>query len=309
MSRTVCGEIHPELLGRVLSHEHIITVHPGIHQMMGDRHYNRTQLVETASAYLALLKNKMGLGTIVDCTPPDLGRDLSLLKEISSCSGVHIIASTGFYYTEDPILSCMSQEALELAMMTDVNKGCIGVIKAAVESNYVTPLNRKLLYAAANVQLKTGLPIVVHTNSVYQNGVEVLNFLLSCGLAPEAITISHVSDSEDVDYLTKLAKSGCYLGYDRLYGDYSKEYIERKVRMLMILYEFGFGHQILLSHDAQFYCEFVKQPALVSTPRMGYAFTHILPALRNAGMDAKTVNSMVQENVKRKLLCRKREEN
>ena len=303
MIRTVCGLVRPEQLGRVLAHEHIITVHPGVHQMMGDRHFDQTRLIEAASAHLALLKEEHGLNALVDCTPPDLGRDIPLLQEISRRSGVHIRASTGFYYGEEPMLCRLEQDVLEQAMLTDLEKGCIGVIKTAVEAEHMTPLNRKVLLAAANVQLKTGLPLIVHTNSAACNGLEVLHLLLSAGAAPEAVTIGHVSDSEDVNYLAELAKSGCYLGYDRLYDDCSAEYIERKVRMLTTLCERGYGRQIVLSHDAQCYSEFVPRPALNPQPRFGYAFSHILPALQKAGLSADETEAMAGGNAVRELLC------
>jgi len=303
MIRTVCGLVQPEQLGRVLAHEHIIAVHPGIHQMKEAGHYDRSLLIQTASAHLALLKQEHGLGTFVDCTPPDLGRDIALLQDISRRSGVHIIASTGFYYGEDPMLCRLDQEVLEQAMLMDIEKACIGVIKTAVEAEHMTSLNRKVLFAAAHVQMKTGLPLIVHTNSAACNGLEVLHLLLSAGVAPEAVTIGHASDSEDVNYLAELAKSGCYLGYDRLYDDCSAEYIERKVRMLTTLCERGYGRQIVLSHDAQCYSEFVPRPALNPQPRFGYAFSHILPALQKAGLSADETEAMAGGNAVRELLC------
>ena len=64
----------------------------------GKKWLDRDLLARYAADVLINAKKEYNIGLIVDGTPIDLGRDISLLKKVSEESGVEIVASSGFYW-------------------------------------------------------------------------------------------------------------------------------------------------------------------------------------------------------------------
>lgn len=279
MIRTVLGEIKSENVGTTLPHEHICNVSEYAYHIMRDAYLDKTALAAHAIKYLKAMKESYGLNTFVDCTPINLGRDAELLKRISAGSEVNIVCSTGFYFNYEPLLFKTSADLMAKYLTSDIKTASAGVIKCAVEQEHADEYQRKLLCACAKAHLETGLPIVMHTNAMRKNAEEGLEILLSWDVDSKCITVGHLSDTEDVDYVCKIASYGCYIGLDRLYNDTSDEYIEKKIFIIEELCRKGYGDRILLSHDEQFFNGFDKVPKIKEQPRFTYCFDHILPQL------------------------------
>ena len=167
--KTVLGDISESEVGVALPHEHICCYSEYIYNMVGDKYLDKEKLFDSAVKTLKALKEKYNLSTFIDCTPVNIGRDVELLKRVSEKSGVNIICSTGFYYTEESILGNTSVEFLSEYIITDAINVNAGIIKCAVESENISPYNEKILRACAKAQLKLNLPIVMHTNANNQN--------------------------------------------------------------------------------------------------------------------------------------------
>ena len=231
--KTVLGDIHESDLGITLSHEHICCYSEYLYQMAGKSYLDKEQLITISSHYLKEIKEKYSLNTFIDCTPINIGRDITLLKEVSKKSGINIICSTGFYYTEDPLLYNASAELLAEYIVKDAKNINAGIIKCAVENEEISEFNKKLLIASALAQKALKLPIVLHTNANNKNGLKALEILLSEGVKPQAITVGHLSDAEDLDYIKQIAAMGCFIGFDRLYGNYYEEYISKMIKAIV----------------------------------------------------------------------------
>ena len=277
--KTVLGDIREKDLGITLVHEHICCYSEYLFQMAGNKYLDKKQLLNIAVDYFKFLKDNYGLNTFVDCTPVNIGRDVELLKEISEKSSMNIICSTGFYYTEETVLYASSSDLLAEYMIADAQNVNAGIIKCAVEGEEFSAFNIKLLKASAMAQLKLKLPIVLHTNAKNKNGLKALEILLSEGVQPQAITVGHLSDTEDLDCIKQIASKGCFIGFDRLYGNYSEEYIANKINAIIELGDAGYEDKILLSHDASFFNGFDSKPAINKKPRFLYCFDNILPSL------------------------------
>ena len=228
---------------------------------------------------LRSMREQYGLTGFVDCTPVNIGRDVELLKRVSEQSEVHILSSTGFYYTEEPVLYNTSADRLCASIVADAERTGAALIKCAVEQPAVSEFQEKLLRASARAHKRTGLPIVLHTNAKNQNALPALEILFSEGVAAGSITVGHLSDTRDLEFLKKIASLGCMIGLDRLYDDFSEEYIERKLLAIRALCEAGYEDRILLSHDALFFSGFRAEPRLNERPRFFYCFEYILPRL------------------------------
>ena len=301
--KTVLGNLSPDELGVVLPHEHACCYFEYFYIMLGNDYLDKTVLCEQAVKHLTEAKQKFGLSTIVDCTPVNIGRDLTLLREISRVSGVHIVSASGFYYTEEAMLSGIPEEQIVERIKKDVERNGIGVLKFAVEAHKMSKLSAKLLSALCTVQKATALPLIIHTNAKNQNAREILPFVLGRGVAPSAVTIGHLSDTDDMDYVTELLQSGVYVGFDRIYKSSRPEYYAQKAKDLYTLCERGYGDRILLSHDGLVYNGFRADAHLREDNPYTPIFERLLPAMREVGFGEEELTKLITDNPKRMLLC------
>ena len=297
--KTVLGDISESDLGVTLAHEHICCFSEYAYQMVGKDYLDKNALADTVTVYLKELKKKYGLATFVDCTPINIGRDVELLKRISEQSEINIICSTGFYYTDEPVLYNTSAEQLCKYMVADAYAVNAGIIKCAVENEAITRFGEKLLRACAKAHLCLGLPIVLHSNANNRNALKALEILFLEGINPNAVTVGHLSDTDDLEYVKSIASYGCFIGLDRLYKNTSEDYVSKKTQSIFDLCKAGYEDQILLSHDALFFNGFEAEPKIYEQPRFSYCFDYILPQLPKSLSD-----KLMVQNPMRMLSCK-----
>ena len=297
--KTVLGDISESDLGVTLAHEHICCFSEYAYQMVGKDYLDKNALADTATVYLKELKKKYGLATFVDCTPINIGRDVELLKRISEQSEINIICSTGFYYTDEPVLYNTSAEQLCKYMVADAYAVNAGIIKCAVENEAITRFGEKLLRACAKAHLCLGLPIVLHSNANNRNALKALEILFLEGVNPNAVTVGHLSDTDDLEYVKSIASYGCFIGLDRLYKNTSEEYVSKKTQSILELCKASYEDQILLSHDALFFNGFEAELKIDEQPRFSYCFDYILPQLTKSLSD-----KLMVQNPMRMLSCK-----
>ena len=297
--KTVLGDISESDLGVTLAHEHICCFSEYAYQMVGKDYLDKNALADTGTVYLKELKKKYGLATFVDCTPINIGRDVELLKRISEQSEINIICSTGFYYTDEPVLYNTSAEQLCKYMVADAYAVNAGIIKCAVENEAITRFGEKLLRACAKAHLCLGLPIVLHSNAKNRNALKALEILFSEGVNPNAVTVGHLSDTDDLEYVKSIASYGCFIGLDRLYQNTSEEYVSKKTHSILELCKASYEDQILLSHDAMFFNGFEAELKIYEQPSFSYCFDYILPQLPKSLSD-----KLMVQNPMRMLSCK-----
>ena len=279
MIKTVSGDISENRIGITLPHEHICCFSQYLYDMAGGKYLDKEELIKVSVDVLKNLKEKHNLSTFIDCTPVNIGRDVELLKVISEESGVNIICSTGFYHTREPLFMSVSADEMSEYIISDAKNVNAGIIKCAVQEAEVSEYDEMILRASAKAQKKLDLPMVIHTNAKNKNGIRALEVVMAEGVKPEAVTIAHLSDTDDFEYISKIAGYGCYLGLDRLYENCSDEYVKEKTDVILKLWEQGYGNKILLSHDDLIFNGFDKNPHIKNNPRFDYCFGHILPNL------------------------------
>jgi predicted metal-dependent phosphotriesterase family hydrolase len=138
----------------------------------------------------------------------------------------------------------------------------------------------------------------MHTNARNQNGRKALEILLSEGVEAKAVTVSHLSDTEELEYVKEIAGFGCFIGLDRLHGNVSVSYISQKLQSVRELWKAGYGDQILLSHDSLFFSGFDREPKINGEPRLAYCFDHILPEVTR-----EMAEKIMVQNPARMLTC------
>ncbi len=313
---TVLGPISPSEMGVTLPHEHLCFGYPG---WEGDRTiapFDPEVLIGNGADLLEGLK-ALGLGTYVDATPNDCGRQPEILREVSRRTGVHIVCSTGYYYEGEgaPVywkfrstLGDISGELHEL-FLKEVTEGIrdtgirAGVIKVGSSKGEITPYERLLFQAAARVQAETGVPIITHTQEGTM-GPEQARLLIEAGADPARIQIGHMSDNLDIDVQIATLEQGVFVAWDRmgLQGIVGCPMDEDRYDVLAELIRRGYAGQIMLSHD--FIVNWLGRPLSLPEPLLpllanwnpAHLFNGVIPALKERGVTDERVRTIIEDN-------------
>ncbi|NSZ20176.1 phosphotriesterase family protein [Agrobacterium vitis] len=287
----VCMEILGELRQDPFVNKHNIT--------LDDEPLAITELMDFAKA---------GGKTMVEPTCQGIGRNPLALRRIAKASGLNIVMGAGYYLasshpakvaemTVKAIANEIVQEALVGVDGTDVKIGLIGEI--GVSSDF-TAEEEKSLRAAAQAQLRTGLPLMVHLPGWYRLGHKVLDIAAEEGADLRHTVLCHMNPShDDLTYQGELASRGAFIEYDMIGMDffYADQQVqcpsdEDAARAIVKLVEMGHLDRILLSHDV-----FLKM-MLSRYGGNGYAYIlrHFLPRLQRHGLGADALTTLMRGN-------------
>src|SRR4051812_29307292 len=177
--RTLLKDVDPATIdGPVLFHEHLSIRYP-MTKAQAEAAGRPVPVSFTDDVELMTAETKLagadGVRCIVDGGHPDMDRDLDALKRIAEGSGVHIVASGGFYmqrnYPADIAGKGADQIADQLAQDAKAQRlGAFGEI--GQQGGVLTDDEKKVFTAVAKAQARTGLPIFTH--NAY-SGIRVAN--------------------------------------------------------------------------------------------------------------------------------------
>jgi len=262
--RTVLGDIPPADLGVTYAHEHLVIDGGRMVEMSPD-----FLLADVDKAVAELqTASALGLRSVVDAMPCDLGRNVNKLAEISRRSGVHIVAPTGLhlamYYLDDHWSQVLPLDALAARFIDDVVQGIdaddyrgpttrrtehrAGVIKIAGGRTLLSAHEGKAFEAAAVAHLATGVPILTHCTDGTA-ALEQVRLLTGAGVPPEAITLSHTDKVVDRGYHREILASGVFVEYDQAFR-WPSDGDNGTLTLLGWMLEDGFGDQLMLGLDA-----------------------------------------------------------
>jgi phosphotriesterase-related protein len=158
----------------------------------------------------------------------------------------------------------------------------------------------RILEAIALAAVKTGAPVMVHTNAEAKTGLLALDSLTKAGVDPRRIVIAHAGDSNDLAYLREIADSGASLGFDRFNIPFFNPDADR-IKTLVALLVQGYGGQIHLGHDAACFCDFMTgDPNFADEkPDFLHIWRTILPALVEAGVTQAQLDGLTTGNPQR----------
>lgn len=304
----VLGPIETDDLGFTLMHEHIMIANWSMRQAFADW-VDTEQIIDYAAGELAKAK-EVGVKTVADLTPINIGRDIHVIRETAARAGVNVIASTGFYYHEEPWLEAWPPEKLVEWLIRDIEDGIqgtdvkAGLIKCATNEAGVTDFNKKLLQTAAQLHRATGVPISTHTDVHCRSGLGQQDVFEEEGVDLGRVVIGHCGDSEDVAYLTQILERGSFIGMDRFGLDMVLP-TEPRVHVIAELCRNGHASQMVLSHDACCHIDFFPgmNPTLSAAMAPNWNFRHVpcdvVPALRKNGVTEEQIREMTVDNPRR----------
>ena len=329
---TVLGPIAPDRMGVTLPHEHLILDMdwPGLWPDVSQRADLVWEPVTLANlgvirrSYMAVRDNAvlddpaemaeeaghfraLGGGTICEMSTLGLKGDPVRLREISECSGVHVIAGTGFYTEEtlSPEQAAMDLEAMRALMVRELTAGFgetgirAGVIGEIALNHPIKPAEERALRAAVRAQKDTGAALCVHGL-----GAEALRILQEEGADLERVVACH-HDGATPERAKPLVDLGVYVEFDcfghEFYcdnGAYDTDWPwqfgsdTERVAALVRLLEAGYAERLLLSHDICVKMQLRRYGAY------GYAhlLENIVPMLRRQGVSQEQVQVMMVRN-------------
>ena len=257
--QTINGPKDTSELGATLTHEHLNSG-MGSFERLG--YYNRDDAVRRGVEALQPAYD-VGIRTVIDCTPLDLGRDEGLFQGIAGKTPMNVICATGVYRWVPMPYSAWDEDGAAAFMLREINDGIAGtsirpgMIKLAWDIEYqLEPLRiqmEKMARGAARAAKASGLPITCHTRPADYHGDRLLDIFEEEGLDLRAVTIGHTNDSTDMDYVLRMAKRGATVGLDRFSPRIDEAEQERRARVALTLVEAGYAEQVCLSHDSASY--------------------------------------------------------
>ncbi len=292
--QTVTGPVEHGALGVTLAHEHLVLASPGLPQQYPWL-YDRDALVEHAAAELIEAK-AAGVGTIVDVSPPDLGRDVRLLEAIAKASGVNVVACTGIWIDIPRWFSTASVDEIAGVFAREIETGIAdttiraGIIKVANNRDPgIGEVQEKVLRGAAQAAMRTGVPITTHT-SPYDVGRDQIRVFDDTGLPPHLLAIGH-SFTSDVVYLREVLKGGRYLSIDNFKP--GREGEDGVLEAIAALCAEGHAGHIMLSHDHVPEWDWRPHPRHAGPSVFTYVPTEVRRKLGALGVSARDIDAML----------------
>jgi phosphotriesterase-related protein len=297
---TVLGPVEAKDLGFTLSHEHVLV-------SAGNdlRHYPwRFDMARTrANAVRELSEAKAGgVTAMIDLTTPDLGRNVTYIRDVASETGMHVIVATGIW--RDVPRSFWERDLDEIAdiFVHEIEVGIedtgikAGAIKVANDAEGVSPEGERILRGAARACKRTGTPISTHHWAPKEVGRRQVEIFQQEGAPMDRICIGHSADSTDADYIEDLLKAGVYISMDRYPGTPPRPNWEQRNATLKQLIDRGWTEKLMVGHDHAPQAVLAGSPEIEPQPtRYLHLATVALPALRAQGISEETIHTITHE--------------
>jgi len=312
---TVRGPLRPDQLGVTLIHEHIFVLSTEIMQNYPETWGDEEQRVQNAIVRLNEL-HAHGVGAVVDLTVIGLGRYIPRIQRIAERTPIHIVVATGLYtYNEIPFFFHFrgpgsvlgGPEFMADMFVKDIDHGIAGtgvkagILKCATDELGLTPGVERVLRAVAQAHRRTGVPISTHTHARRRRGRDQQRIFREEGVDLRRVIIGHSGDTTDIPYLEEVMAEGSYLGMDRFGIDTILPF-EDRVATVARLCERGHASQMVLSHDAACFNDWLPERALPAMlPNWHYLHIHkdVIPALKERGVTDEQLHTMLVDNPRR----------
>lgn len=304
--QTVTGTIPAENLGFTLIHEHVLSIFTTDPQEPAQ--YDNQKALREVVPYLKYIKS-LGCDTVVECSAAYLGRNATLLKQISEQSGMQIIVSTGIYGAADDryvpeFAYGESPEQLANRWVDEFRNGIQGTdvrpghLKSGVDGGPLSDIDAKLVRAAAKTHLETGLLLQVHTANNPGAVEQQLEILKQEGVSPEAWVWVHAQAVPDAEPLIRAADNGAWISLDGLRTpNYlngrrdSSSTVKHHYKLISALKKEGLLNRVMLSHDGSTY-----PPEGVAKRPLDTLMNTFIPMLEAGGFSQEEIHQVTVTN-------------
>jgi phosphotriesterase-related protein len=336
--RTVLGDVAVEESGRILTHEHLLYGYPGAeldHRTVLD--YDAAIEKVARQVTSGMLPN--GYRTLIDMTPPEVGRHPQFMADVAKRTGLNVVAITGFFPERMGVpyyWRRQTREELTEFFVRDLTEGMVfawqqtpyraGGIKIATGQESVTPrpspmgpngrhvheVEDKVIRAAAHAATQVGCGINTHIDpmdfEVTNPGREQLEILYEEGMDLSRVIIGHAFVPPQVDMMREILKMGANVQLDHIGIPWrvgsAEELDESMANALIELIEDGYLDRIVLSFDRWFFNP--RSTVTDDDPQLenekvdlNYMFTSWVPRLKNKGVTDEQLDQIMIHNPRR----------
>jgi phosphotriesterase-related protein len=292
---TTLGPKRADELGMILPHEHVF-VDLRTPDQPGYAEADPQDVVRVMGPQIEAIKAR-GITALVECSTGGVGLRVDIDLAVSRATGLPIVVPTGNYrepWIPDWVRDA-SEAELEGRMYRDLAEGVgdTGVkaawIKISAGDDGITPLEAKILRAAARAAQRTGAVIGSHTIKG-RVVLDQLDIIEAEGYRADRFISIHSQEEKDFGLNIAVAQRGAWIEYDHVGRAPDAAVSELIVRAL----DADLGSQLLLSHDRGWY-----DPAIPGggTPT---PYTHLsdvmLPLLRSKGVDEAVIGQLTVSN-------------
>lgn len=292
---TTLGPITKENLGLILPHEHVF-VDLRTPDKPGYAQAGAAEVIALMAPQIAAAQAQ-GVTALVECTTIGVGRRADIDLAVSQATGLPIVVPTGSYREPwiTPWVAAASEQELEDWMVRELSERFdeadyrAGWIKISAGDDGISPLEARILRAAARAGQRTGAVIGSHTikGRVVMDQLDIIE---AEGYRAERFISIHTQEEPDFGLNLAVAARGAWIEYDHV-GRSDDEGIITLIRQVI---SSGYGDQLLLSHDLGWF-----DPALPGggVPR---PYTHLagvlLPKLADAGVGPDVIRQLTHDN-------------
>lgn len=271
------GDVPADKLGKILVHEHLFYAWPGweldpCRQYWAHRAPQPAEQVDRAGLVRHLTNRArelvdLGISTMVDPCPIEMGRSAEIAAEVSSGSGLNIVVATGNFMDHlglpmyfkvrsvDELADIYRQELESGIGDTGIKAGVIKTATGGVEGLVgegdagMSAFEEKVHRAAGRTARQTGAPIVCHNDERIPSGLQQLELFAEEGCPASQVTIGHADGVADMRYYFDVLHKGAFLGFDR-WGGLPMASEKLRIASFVGLYSTGHADQLLISADA-----------------------------------------------------------
>lgn len=294
---TTEGPVVAEGLGIILPHEHIFTDLRG----PTTRGYGEADTADVVRVMAPLLEEarQKGVGVLIECSSIGVGRNVSILSQVSQESGLPVVVPTGVYGRANFAPQehrNMSEDELTTLFINEIREGIegtgikAGFIKIATGNGPMTALEEKFLRAAGRAASETGAAIASHT-PIGSKASRQADILESISPSIRFIWV-HAQNESNRSLHRQLAGRGVFIELDSLGWNPGQD--STFIAAIKELLAAGYGEQILLSHDAGWY-QPGEQNGGTQKPYT-YLVETFIPKLRNSGVDDAAIRMITETN-------------
>jgi phosphotriesterase-related protein len=292
---TTLGPKCRDELGMILPHEHVF-VDLRTPDKPGYAEADADDVVALMVPQIDAIK-RQGVTLLVECTTGGVGRRADIDLAVSKAADFPIVVPTGNY--REPWIPAWvagaTESDLEKWMVRELTDGIedtgvlAGWIKLSAGDDGITPLEARILRAAARASVRTNAVIGSHTirGRVVMDQLDILQ---SEGCPAERFISIHTQEEPDFGLHRALVERGAWIEYDHVGRAPDVELVAMVTRAV----EAGLGEHLLLSHDLGWY-----DPAQPSggTPRpYTHLVDHLLPSLEAAGISNAQIRRLTEVN-------------
>ena len=263
---------------------------------------------------------KMAGGQTLVCADlPGMGRDALAMQKISRATGLHIVASTGWYMqvSQPPEIADKSVEELSEIMIKEITEGIgntgikagnIGEIAMSGRPEEpFQPSEEKVLRAAARAQKATRVSLTVHPNAAFSSPQDHLDIYIDIlekeGADLSKCYMSHMSMFPNINVPKRVLGRGLgFVSYDEFGHEEFLESVfgpggafppdKEEVKTVLELLHAGYANKILMSSEVALKTSY-KQYG-------GWGYSHvyenIIPWLKVMGVSDSEVHTIMVEN-------------